>query len=333
MGHATVLVIGSDAKDQLDKFQRAEYADPKSRHFVLVDRLERAKIEYSVGTRRLLRHADGTLHDPYAAEFWRPLPNGGKQLYVPENYIEVKIPLQEMVSFQDWVTNGVSVIAEGQEPDTDGMNKLGWIRVNASGEVVEMMERTIPGGFYDWFEGTDNSWKLKRGAVGRVIRRSWYDWIEEPATNGYAGSARKGDIDLDGMRAQIHKAAADWWDCAARASGSKKWEPFDVVQERYRTEEYSAALKEWAAQPASAAIIAALHLNPELHPHFAGSGHPEIDLLRLPQNEYLERHGLRFLLQYDDVIQDGELLGDPAEGQLYDSIPEDAVLTLANVHC
>ena len=202
-------MIGNDAKDQLDKFQRAEYADPKSRHFVFVDQLERAKIDYSVRTRRFLRHADGTLHDPYAAEFWRPGPNG-KQLCVPENYTEVKIPLNEIVSFRDWATNGISAIAEGQEPDTYGKNESGWVRVNAIGEVIEKIERTIPGGFFDWFEGTDNRWKLKHGAVGRVIRPNWHDWIEEPATNGYAGSARKGDIDLDGMRDQIHKAAADW---------------------------------------------------------------------------------------------------------------------------
>jgi hypothetical protein len=253
---------------------------------------------------------------------------------VPENYTEVKIPLNEIVSFRDWATNGVSDIAEGQEPDTCGKkNKLGWVRVNAIGEVIEIIERTIPGGFFDWFEGTDNRWKLKHGAVGRVIRRNWYDWIEEPATNGYAGSARKGDIDLDGMRVKIHKAAADWWNCAAMARVSKTWETFDVVREKYRGEEHSAALKEWAGQPAVAAIIAASHLNPLLYEHFAGSDHRAIDLLRLPQNEYLERHGLSFLLQYGDVIKDGELLRDPEEGQLYDSIPEDAVLTLANVHC
>ena len=128
-------MIGNDAKDQLDKFQRAEYADPKSRHFVFVDQLERAKIDYSVRTRRFLRHADGTLHDPYAAEFWRPGPNG-KQLCVPENYTEVKIPLNEIVSFRDWATNGISAIAEGQEPDSYGKNESGWVRVNAIGEVM-----------------------------------------------------------------------------------------------------------------------------------------------------------------------------------------------------
>ena len=118
-----------------------------------------------------------------------------------------------------------------------------------------------------------------------------------------------------------------------RARGSKTWEPFDVIWKKYRREEHSAALKEWAGQPAVAAIFAASSLNPSLYEHFAGSDHRAIDLLRLPQNEYLERHGLSFLLQYGDVIKDGELLRDPEEGQLYDSIPEDAVLTLANVHC
>ena len=132
MGHMTVLVIGNDPKDQLDKFQRADYADSKNRHFVVVDTLEREKRDY------------------------------------------------------------------------------------------------IPGGFLDWFEETDNRWKLKHEAVGYVIRSS--DWIEELATDGYAGSARKDAIDLDGMRNPMHKAAADWWDCAAGARGSKTWEPFRPLE-------------------------------------------------------------------------------------------------------
>ena len=350
MGHMTVLVIGNDAKDQLDKFQRNEYADPKNRHFVVVDALERVKRDYLSGTKGFLRRADGTLHDPYAAEFWRPLPNGGKQLYVPENYTEVRIPLNEIVSFRDWATNGVTVLAEGQEPDIHGRNTSGWVRVNASGEIIEIVDRTIPGGFFDWFEETDNRWKLKPGAVGCVIRGNGCDWIEEPATDGYAGSARKDAIDLDGMRNPMHEAAADWWDCAASASGSKRWEPFEVIWKKYERDPYSserqfAAIKEWVGQPAVEAIMAASRLH---KPHYeslssyevvAGSDlwnrsvYSAIDLLRLPRNEYVKRHGLRVLLGYCEVIRDGELLKDPDEGQLYDSIPEDAVLTLAAVHC
>jgi hypothetical protein len=344
----TVLVIGDDVKDQLDKFQRAEYADPENRHFVVVDILEKARSEYRSATHRLLRYADGSLHDPYGEKFWRPVPNG-KQQYVPEGYTPVTIPLSETTSLLDWVRSqyGDLVVGEGQEPDIDGMNEAAWIRVNAAGEVVGLFERTIPGGFIDWFEGTENRWTLKTGAVGHVIKPGW---DQEPAADGHAGSARKSAIDLDGMRHPIQQAAADWWDCASSARGSKTWESFEVLWERYERDEYSdelhfTALSQWAAQPAVAAIIAASRLN---KPHYeqlseykivAGSGHwnvcvpRAIDLLMLPRNEYVDRHGLRILLGYGEVIMDGELKTDIGEGQLFASIPEDALLTLVQVHC
>lgn len=103
-------------------------------------------------------------------------------------------------------------------------------------------------------------------------------------------------------------------------------------------------MQEWAAQPAIQAIIEASRLNKPSYEHLseykicvgANSWNQfvsnAIDLLRLSRKQYLDRHGLRRLLRYSDVIKDGQLLEEHEEEQLYASIPEEAVLTLACVH-
>lgn len=313
MGHLTVLVIGNNFRDQLYKYQHMEYAPLDSRHIVAVDILERTKTEVLANVKK-----------------YRPL-EGGETL-------ESRL--------LDWAKSfGFPPLAEGQVPDIVKTHKYGWMRTDSDGKVCELVQRTVPGSFFDGFEDTDNRWKLKPGATGVVIDGK----KEELATDGFAGSARKCDIDLDGMRYPIQKAAADWWDCAMDACNSMSWECFGVIWERhqketYNQDDYDTAIQEWAAQPAIQAIIEASRRNKPSYERLseykisngAGSWNQlvtnAIDLLRLSRKQYLDRHGLGFLLRYSDVIKDGQLLEDYEEEQLYASIPEEAVLTLACVH-
>ena len=312
MGHLTVLVIGDNFRDQLYKYQHMEYAPLESKHIVAVDVLERAKTEMLANVKN------------------RPLEGC--------ETIEGRL--------LDWANyRGIASLAEGQVPDLFKTHRYGWMRIDSDGKICEMVQRTIPRSFLDGFEDTDNRWKLKHGATGVVINGK----IEEFATDGFAGSARKCDIDLDGMLNPIQKAAGDWWDCAKNACNSMSWECFGVIWERhqketYNQDDYDAAMQEWAAQPAIQAIIEASRLNKPSYEHLseykisvgAGSWNQSvskaIDLLRLSRKQYLDRHGLRCLLRYSDVIKDGQLLEDYEEEQLYASIPEEAVLTLACVH-
>jgi hypothetical protein len=312
MGHLTVLVIGDKFRDQLYKYQCMEYA-PLSRHIVAVDILELAKTEVLANVKN-----------------HRPLKGC--------ETIESRL--------LDWAKSfGFPPLAEGQVPDILKTHRYGWMRNESDGKICELVQRTVPGAFLDWFEDTDNLWKLKHGATGVVISGK----KEELATDGFAGSARKCDIDLEGMRYPIDKAAGDWWDCAKNACNSMSWERFGVIWERhqketYNQDDYDAAMQEWAAQPAIQAIIEASRLNKPSYEHLSeykisfgvGSWNKAvtnaIDLLRLSRKQYLDRHGLRFLLRYSYVIKDGQLLEDYEEEQLYASIPEEAVLTLACVH-
>lgn len=368
MGHETVLVIGDNFMDQLDKYQRSEYAHPTNPHFVNIDRLDEAKKKFASATMRFLQHTDGSLHDPWDAQFWRQF-GIGRERFVPIGFTEVDIPVQERMSFPDWVKKNYTnfTLPELQAPDLHGKHRLGWARVNSAGDVIELIERTIPGGFHDWFESTDDILKLKPGEEGLVITRAG----EELAATSFAGSARKAAIDFEGMLRVLHDCAAERWDRAAAARGSQTWEPFNDIWKRYKTPIYSeklrnAAAREWGQQTAVKAIIDACRIFPSsairvasrpttaiinsseteishweqmtslerLAVGFIWNDHSwsGIDPLALPRDQYVQKFGLPHLLSYSKVIKDGMLLEGYDEFQLFESIAEDKIVTLVSVH-
>jgi hypothetical protein len=281
----------------------------------------------------------------------------------------VRVRAKGQVNFLDYVkrTNGYPILSEHQMRDANGKHKLGWTRVNAEGEVIEMFAAGIPGGFFDWFESTHDVLQLKPGASCIAIDRD----REETAINGFAGSARKAAIDFDGMREVMRTIAAERWDRAAAASRSQPWVAFEAMWKQYESQKYDHELyisttKQWAAQPVVKAILDDCRIHPEsairlsapaatgilddsridnagwqavtLPERIASSlvwnDHSEtgIDPLALPRDQYVQRFGLWHLLGYGAVIKDGTLLGYIDATQLLDSIPEETILTLANVH-
>ncbi len=215
----------------------------------------------------------------------------------------------------------------------------------------------------------DNGLLLKPGAQGMVILEG--EDAETPVTGGLAGSARKGAIDIAGMQCAMHNAATERWKRAAPAKGARPWEPFQTILKRLETQPFthelhSAALKQWAAQPAVKAILddrpsfpdsaVALSAQPssgiaeasitdtavwaqmteterraaELvwnnHTHYA------IDPLARPLDEYVQRFGLCDLLGYGEVIHDFERIAPFDETALFASLPDETLITLARVH-
>ena len=369
MGHCTVLVIGDNFRDQLDKYQRAECASSTNRHLVPVDYLEEAKQEFAVASVSFIQDADGGLHDPSDTRFFRPI-KGAKQPLLPRGFTEIRVRAKERMSFLDWVkrVNGYTILSEHQVRDVCGKHKLGWTRVNADGEVIEMFAAGIPGGFLDWFESTDDVLQLKPGATGLAIDRDG----EEKTVNGFAGSAKKAAIDFDAMREVMRTAAAERWDHAAAAAGSQPWVSFGAIWKKYENQKYDhelhiSAARQWAEQSAVKAIIDDCRIFPEsvvrsavpvttgiieeseiddagwhqmtvlerVASSLVWNDHTEmgIDPLALPRDQYLQRFHLCHLLSYGEIIKDGTLLGKIDETELLDSIPNETVITLASVHC
>ena len=173
MGHFSVLVIGDNARDQIEKFQRMEWMWPfDSRHIVARDCLAERRKEHA-----------------------RAKPN----------------PVYVMDSFASWVKQqyGGEMLMEGETPDFLGRHRWGWFRLDRMGEVVEMYKRVVPYSQWDFFDGTVDWLVLKPGASGWRASEFWT--TKEPVLEGAAGIARKGAIDFEAMRdASAVKAGALW---------------------------------------------------------------------------------------------------------------------------
>ncbi len=84
MGGQTVLVIGDNFREQLEKFRNTEFIAPSSPYLVPVSNLEAAKEEYATVKRSFLQHEDGSLHNPWDPQFMRVVE--GREIQVARLY-------------------------------------------------------------------------------------------------------------------------------------------------------------------------------------------------------------------------------------------------------
>lgn len=136
---------------------------------------------------------------------------------VPEGFKVTKAKRGEFQTFAETLrkSHGVRAIPEGEAPDLNGTDKFGWMRLDHSGEAIELMARTIPGGFWFPYWGViPNAWTLKAGALG----------ARDPDTAddlpGFSGSARRSEINFDAMRSRIAIEAGESWDRARADPGA-----------------------------------------------------------------------------------------------------------------
>jgi len=330
-----ILVIGDDYEDQLDKFQRSEHARPENRHWVMCDVLVTFRKSYE-----------------------DRLPN---DVYRNENFVD-----WVSKSF------GIGILEEHQEPDLVSKHCNGWIRRNGNGEILELIYRGMPENMFDYFLGSANVFPLKKDrseaiAAAResarlhreyLIRtKSGFPWEREPLEIDaddftFTSSAALRDIDFDAMRLAIRVAAEERWDYVASACGSQPWIPFDLIwgkyhSEKYSSENYAAACEEWCDQEAVKAIRHAMKTDPFQSKSFNTSKlqqevfwsssldetHVTIDRFRLDKETYAGSFGLNSVFRYSEVIMNGEQLKDVNLEFLFETIPEESILTDASVHC
>jgi hypothetical protein len=237
MSHFTVLVIGQDPERQLapyhefectgvvDEFVQSIDLTAEKREDYESDTRNMVKVPAGVvvpdGTRDLVSHpAHGTLVSRYASMFYvetgekDPLGGARRTFQLPEGYEEIEVPVRELMTFLEYVTEDSESepIGENVKPDLEGAQKWGWVRVDAAGEVLEVIDRTNPNKKWDWHV-LGGRWtgffKMKphvRGIQGRP------GLMTSPAKEGYADSAFKMDIDFEGMRAEAEAKAAEKFD-------------------------------------------------------------------------------------------------------------------------
>ncbi|MFZ6770362.1 hypothetical protein ACO0LM_25180 [Undibacterium sp. Di26W] len=247
--------------------------------------------------------------------------------------------------FCGWVRKylGYQVLEEGQEPDIGAVHADGWMRIDANGQVFELMERIIPGGLIESFNDTIPKLKLKPGAEG--IETSGCNTTE--IVEGYAGSVRKDAIDFEAVSNAIRTAANDRWCRAAAACDSQVWAPFELIKKKYALDYHGDelqlnALSAWANQPSVKAILAETDINDVQTKNISAleqgilnlfrlNNSPDaIDPLRLSRNQYMDRFGFFSLVPYWLAIHDGLVLNH-FDDAYFSCLTDDTILTLASV--
>ena len=226
------------------------------------------------------------------------------------------------------------------------------MRVDQDGVIQELIERTIPGGFYDWFEGTWDVLPLKPGASGESVNaRSVEESVCE--TSEKAGRARKRDIDFATLLEPIRTEAASWWDRARQATSGLSWESLAELQHDSSigsaTESRPGMLFEkWSSQPAVREIAHALsgetpsYMKLKLNWNTLGTSGSDraaadyVDAFLLERTDYQKCFGLSRVLITAYCIADGVLHDSNSRRTRWDALieaaPDDAWLTLAQVH-
>lgn len=170
MSHFTVLVIGNNVDTQLQPFHEFECTGDDDQYVQDMDITTEVKDEY----------------EQYKADY------------------------ETVAAFaEDY--HGKSVVPYGSSPDLEGEHKYGYALTDESGEVIKVIDRTNPNKQWDWWV-VGGRWtgffKAKPGSTFNIGRPGVFG---SPAEAGYADTIRKRDVDFDTMRNEAAiKAAADW---------------------------------------------------------------------------------------------------------------------------
>lgn len=265
MSHFSVMVIGENPEAQLAPFHEFECTGV-DKFIVNVDKLQEAREAYAEDTERQYVGPDGERVNAYDDRFYRvPTEEEAKKIgpiagtggfdglswrgkdwgdgkgystrvhYLPEGWKEEEVPKSDVKSFRDFVEDyyGYKVVLLGQEPDLKDEHKFGWCRVDAKGEVIEVIDRTNPKAKWDWYQlgGRYTGFftlkdKKLRGRTSRAaLGKPGLMTEQEAVRNGRATAdqALKKDIDIGLMRREAEERAAQRYDEFRAAVGDRPW--------------------------------------------------------------------------------------------------------------
>lgn len=372
MSHFSVLVIGHDVEKQLQPFHEFECTGTVDEYVQNIDQLEEARAEFGSYTDTHYKSPVGELVDAYDARFYRdPTPEESKKIgplagtgvghgltwtsrdwgdgrgyrakihFLPDGWHKVELPRKSRISFAEHIEGYYDrhPVPEGCEPDLQGKHKFGWYRVNASGDVTELIRRTNPEKKWDWWI-IGGRWtgklKLKEKAVGTVGRPGL---MTEHAPPGYADQALKGDIDFAQMRNDAEVKARALWKTTREITGGLSWESWDDTRIRYPNIED--ARREYWEQPAVELLKASgreaykwgldddLALDEEIYvSRQRASACTFFAFLR--DGQWTERGAMGWFASVSNEIS--KIQWDTMFNDMLDALPDDSLLTVVDCH-
>jgi len=258
MSHFSVLVIGDNVEAQLAPYHEFECTGEDNQYVQTIDKTEESRAKYAEATTTRYRTPDGVLHSlfnergEYRRDLFRdPLPgetrpgpfdgdhkdgttwSRGKVLEIPADWVKVQVPVRELERAAEWCAEyyGHAIVPHGESPNLTGPHKYGYTLVDEAGEMTGTFRRTNPNAKWDWYQ-----------TGGR-----WGDFFK--TASGNVDQCRKGQVDVEGMRADAAvKAAATFDKFELLTKGLPPAEEWDSVFKRFN-EDRDAAGQFYRNQP------------------------------------------------------------------------------------
>lgn len=242
MSHFTVMVIGNNIEEQLQKFHEFESTGENDSYVQDIDITQEVIDSYKAANRKMYVSPDGEKFDAYDDRFYRDpteeekskvgifgsmgFGNGisyisndwndglgyrPKVHYMPEGYKEEQVGTSSLESLLEYTQNnyGYKTILIDTQPDLLENHKCGYIIIDENTNVIKIIKRTNPNAKWDWYI-IGGRWsgyfraKDKNCENNGLGKPGVFENIPKP---GYYDQILKGNIDIEYMKNHAYNKA------------------------------------------------------------------------------------------------------------------------------
>lgn len=216
------------------------------------------------------------------------------------------------------------VVENPKQLDILDTHKYGYAIVR-DGRLIKAVQRTNPNAKWDWWVEGGRWRQFLKLKIGAERGTGEPDWVN---------SARKGDVDWEGMRSEAEREAAQRYD-SARALAPEDWAPWETVREQFGPIERAREI--YGAQPQ---VIALRKDDPWV----------QVDSFLESRDRYIELAGKSAVATFA-ILHDGEWIEHGNMGwfaiisndtgkenwmdkawEIIQSLPDDELITVVDCH-
>lgn len=310
MSHFSVLVVGSNVDTQLEPYQENNMGDCPAKYLAFFDREDELLEEFETGSSRRVVMPDGTYKYPWDEEFRVEGSGGfgGNTHEVPAHLEQREVPFKELyASLEEFAKD-----YHGYE------------------------SRDAKSGRYGYWENPNRKWDWY------VVGGRWSGFFKlksaAPTENPRADHALKGDIDIEGMRAEAEALATAQYDTFHAIVDAHGFRTFDEISQVYPDNADSARAVYWS-QPACAALREA-NISPFVFAELAAASRDEYlaqarngalaTFAVLKDGVWYERGKMGWFGFSDDHMAKEDW--DVQYNAMLDALPPDTPLTVVDCH-
>lgn len=240
-----------------------------------------------------------------------------KVWFLPEGWEEVHLNTSEVSNFADWCSEyyGKKKVGPNDEvdPKVNKEIKYGWIRINAAGEVQQVIDRTNPNKKWDWWV-VGGRWSGLFTPKPEARAKGPHDPnAPEKGRPGLMGAEanaagvdviRKGDVDFKAMLLEAHRNASSLWQRVRKITGDlSDFVTFEAMLERL-SNDHGLARDAYNSQPARKALSEAARKENEQESN-QDLFWVKLEDFMVPQEVYAEKEASKAISTFA-VLKDGK---------------------------